>query len=83
MAEIIQISFKTTTSACIWILISRASWSYSQKDAGDSNTGHQNPPEEGKNTRDVGWGAQHLSSWWMSIHCPEASNSNDRSLWFC
>lgn len=60
MAEIIQISFKTTTSACIWILISRASWSYSQKDVGNGNTGHL-PPEEGKNTRDAGWGAHHLA----------------------
>ena len=61
MVEIIQISFKTTTSDCIWILISRASWSYSQKDARDGNTGHQIPPEEDKNTRDAGWGAHHLT----------------------
>lgn len=61
MAEIIQISFKTTTSACIWILTRRASGSYSQKDAGNSNTGDLNPPEKGKNTRDAGWGAHHLA----------------------
>lgn len=65
MVEVIQISFKSTPSACVkmnsllWIFISRTLWSHSQKGAGDGNSGHQNPPEEGKNARDADWGADH------------------------